>query len=118
MNKPVVYVAGPMRGIKYYNHPAFDKAADMLADFGFEVINPAAMDRDEGFDVYELPENFDWNTFPDGLQIREVFHRDAAAICKRAHCIYMLPNWPKSKGARAERALFRAMGLFVIRQVP
>lgn len=116
--KPVVYVAGPMRGIPKYNHPAFYEAEAMLVSMGFDVINPARLDKDEGFDIDALPDDFDWNTFPDGLQIRDVFKRDTKAICDKAQFIYMLPKWPRSKGARAERALFRALGLFEIRKLP
>ena len=46
--KGKIYCAGPMRGIKYYNFPAFDKAALMFRKKGWRVVNPAELDRING----------------------------------------------------------------------
>ena len=43
----VLYLAGPMRGIAFYNFPMFDRVAAALRDVGYEVINPADEDRKE-----------------------------------------------------------------------
>jgi hypothetical protein len=32
MKKPRVYIAGPMRGLPFYNFPAFDKATMSLSE--------------------------------------------------------------------------------------
>ena len=49
--KPLtVYVAGPMRGKKFFNFPAFDDAKEDLESQGFSVISPADLDRAVGFD--------------------------------------------------------------------
>lgn len=117
--RPVVYVAGPMRGIPYFNYPAFDAARDKLIALGFDVINPADLDREEtGFDPYKLPASWDWNTIPPGLgTLRTIFLRDTTAICNRVDLIYLLEGWRKSKGARAERALCTVLKLMQMRDL-
>lgn len=49
-----IYLSGPMRGIPDLNYPAFDAAAERISSLGHEVINPAQMDRDEGFTVHRI----------------------------------------------------------------
>lgn len=39
--KKRVYVAGPMTGLKDFNYPAFNAAADALRALGYQVENPA-----------------------------------------------------------------------------
>jgi hypothetical protein len=39
----LIYLAGPMRGRKFFNFPAFDAARDILLSQGYEVISPADM---------------------------------------------------------------------------
>ena len=51
--KPTIYVAGPMRSFGLeglYNFPAFDAAASQLRDKGWDVVNPAELDRQSGYD--------------------------------------------------------------------
>ena len=43
--KPTIYVAGPMRGHHDYNYPAFDRQTRVLRAQGWDVVNPADMDR-------------------------------------------------------------------------
>ena len=72
-----IYIAGKMRGIPYYNFPAFDAARDRLRECGFSVVSPADLDRDVGFDPATLPPDFDWFSVPPGFDI-------AAAVAKCA----------------------------------
>lgn len=43
-----LYVAGPMRGIPEFNFPAFFEAEDRPLKAGYDVINPARKDTDDG----------------------------------------------------------------------
>jgi len=45
MTKKVVFIAGPMRGYKDYNFPAFDRAERILRNMGYHPVSPAVMDR-------------------------------------------------------------------------
>ena len=37
----ILYVAGPMTGYRYYNHPTFLQARNALTAVGYEVVLPA-----------------------------------------------------------------------------
>jgi hypothetical protein len=99
-----IYIAGPMRGHKHYNFPAFDAAAERLRRLGFEPVNPADADRALGFDPMTLPEDHDWNRLPEGWDINEVAKRcfDAVLGCSG---MLLLNGWQHSNGAMSEAAL-------------
>lgn len=110
----LIYIAGPMRGCKYFNFPAFDAAKEKLIDSGFRVLSPADLDRESGFDAMSLPEDSDWfdiNGF--GFSMAEAIERDIKSL-RECHAIYMLKGWEKSKGAKAEKAMAEWMGLDVM----
>lgn len=111
-----IYIAGPMRGYWLYNFLTFDRVAARLQDQGYEVFNPAAIDRANGFNPEDLPDDWDWSVFPEGpglLDRREVVRRDVAAILQ-CDAIYMLAGWEKSDGATAEHAIAKWIGLDII----
>ena len=98
--KQVAYIAGPMRGFPKFNFDQFDAAALRLRDLGYDVISPAQMDRDVGFDPEfkgELSKDF----------LDAAMRRDIEAIIERADCMVMLPGWENSTGANAELWLAR-----------
>ena len=96
--KQTAYIAGPMSNHPAYNFPAFDAARDDIRSRGFDVISPADLDREAGFD-------------PDTCKVDKEFldaamQRDLDAIM-RVDFMVMLPGWRDSTGARAEYALAR-----------
>ena len=103
------YLAGPMRGIPFFNFPAFDEARDKLRALGHEVISPADIDRENGFDAMLLPEDTDWNVIPPQLNLDALIERDLAAV-RRCHFVVTLPGWQHSVGARAEVAVAQWAG--------
>lgn len=105
--KKRIYIAGPMSGYPRYNVDTFDSAAQHFRMEGFEVFNPADMDRDAGFDHYAVPQMR--LTQSDK---REFMRRDLMAIC-RCNAIALLPGWEKSKGVKVELALAEFLGLMV-----
>jgi hypothetical protein len=92
-----------MRGYDRYNFDAFDKAQWTLEDAGHEVISPAQLDRDLGFDPDKTLEE-------QGFSVEEAMRRDVHAILK-VDAIALLPGWEQSQGARTERTVAQALGL-------
>ncbi len=88
-----IYIAGPMTGLPNFNRDAFNKEALRLQSLGHVALNPAIL--------------------PDGLEQHEYM-----AICiemvKMADHLVLLPNWERSAGATAERALAIKLGKPVI----
>lgn len=106
-----VYLAGPMRGIPYFNFPAFMKAAEILRKQGYEVFNPAERDvKKYGKKVSSSPTgNIKTAKKTVGFSLREALNADMEYICLEADAIALLPGWKKSKGACAEHALAVAL---------
>jgi len=93
-----------MRGYKYYNFPAFDRAEQFIEDcLEYKAISPANIDRASGFDPFELPDDHDWNSIPEGFDFKHCRERDIEAI-ESCDGIFMLVGWENSKGAVAEKA--------------
>ncbi len=91
-----IYIAGPMTGLKYLNFPAFFGVATAMRGQGYEVINPAELNRDE----------LDWH---------QCLRRDIAALVT-CNAIYLLRGWENSRGATLEHHIAERLGLEVIFQ--
>jgi hypothetical protein len=114
----LVYIAGPMRGKKYFNFSAFDAAKVDLANMGHEPVSPADLDRAAGFDPMLMPEDSDWSNLEKcNFALHDAINRDIEAM-KACGAIYMLRGWESSFGAKAEKALAEWMGLRVMYQEP
>lgn len=112
-----VYIAGPMRGIRHYNFPEFDRARDVLIAHGHTVVSPADLDREVGFDALALPHETDWSAWPEGEFDRSAcIQRDVAAVLS-CDAIHVLHGWQQSEGARAEVALAKWAGLLEVDQL-
>lgn len=87
-----IYMGGPMRHITDLNWPAFDEATTRWREAGYEVFNPAEMDRENGLSSEDEM---------DDAMIRFIFANDFHELC---FCdgIALLPGWQKSKGAVCE----------------
>jgi nucleoside 2-deoxyribosyltransferase len=110
MSKKVIYIAGPMRGYHQYNFPAFIEAERILRAAGWEVLNPAQNDLDNGFDV---------NTPEEDLtkeQMRTFMEWDVKAVL-RSDAICVLAGWEDSTGANVETGLARWLQLELYRFV-
>lgn len=105
-----VYIAGPMRGIPFFNFPEFDAARDLLISQGHTVVSPADIDREFGFDALSMPESTNWNLLPPQLILKDVVARDLEAL-SGCSAVYLLPFWRRSTGARAEVAVAKWLGM-------
>ncbi len=107
-----IYIAGPMRGHKFYNFPAFDAAEERLRRLGYDVVNPAALDRARGIHPETFPEDWLWTKIPEGFDLRAV-----ALECLRqvSECdgVLLLAWWQRSKGAVAEKEFAEWMGISI-----
>jgi hypothetical protein len=95
-----------MSGIQFFNFPAFDALRDELnVGQSWEVVSPADIDREYGFDATKMPEDSDWYSIPPAAGTRsEIIRRDINALLT-CDAIHMMPGWRDSKGARAEFSL-------------
>ena len=111
-----IYLAGPMRGYKNFNFPAFDYAAGKLRGKGHDVFSPAERDREVYGDGLEQNEKGDEHVAASnhGFSLREALQADMDWICEFADTIALLPGWEKSTGANAEKALGDALGLTIM----
>jgi hypothetical protein len=103
-----LYLAGPMTGIEHYNFPAFDEAAKQLREAGHTVFNPAENDRENGFDATGL---LGHEAAEHGFDLRKALKQDLSWICDNAEGIALLYGWQHSRGAQAEVALGKALGI-------
>lgn len=111
-----IYIAGPMRGIHLYNFPAFDAAKKFFESQGLRVVNPADIDRQKGNNPEDLPDDHDWDTFPDMLDFKQTILTDVQQIIN-CDSIYLLSGWENSKGAAAEKAVAQWAGKEIIYDV-
>lgn len=111
-----IYLAGPMTGIPKFNFPKFLAAACALREMGHEVFCPAENDiatyGEEPFMSSALGRHDDIEHL--GCTYRAVMKTDLSWICDYAEGIAMLPGWENSKGANAEWALAKCLGLEII----
>lgn len=110
-----IYLAGPMRGIKAYNHPAFDTATRHLRQQGHVVFSPAEHDR-EAFPERDWA-NFTGDMVVDGftpVNMRQVIRKDLNWIIDNSDAVALLPGWERSRGVKVERALAEFLGLFIV----
>ena len=96
-----IYLCGPMTGIDDLNHPAFFKAETHLMAMMYDVINPARMDEELGLDPHQ--------GVMDPEFLKKAAQRDLEAVIA-SDGIVLLPDWEKSKGAKAELAVAQWLG--------
>jgi dATP/dGTP diphosphohydrolase/uncharacterized protein DUF4406 len=111
--KKKVYIAGPMRGIKDFNFPAFFEAEEKLRARGYEVFNPARRDEEHyGAGITKIASGSEEEAAAKtGFNIREALGADCDWITKHADMVVFLPGWENSTGCQAEHALAVALHL-------
>jgi Domain of unknown function (DUF4406) len=86
------YIAGPMTGLPELNFPAFHQAAEWLRGMGHEVVNPAEINPGV---------SMEWH---------ECMRADIAQLVT-CQCIYLLPGWEDSRGAKLEHHIAERLGM-------
>jgi len=97
------YLAGPMRGIKSFNYPAFDEAAAELRNLGYEIKNPTEFDSPGArYKAMQSKDGALINGEVAGKTWGEILGRDVTILSDECEGIILLPGWEKSEGARLE----------------
>jgi hypothetical protein len=91
-----IYLASGMRGHYLKNFPAFDEARDAFKAAGWDVVSPADLDREQGFNEHTLDEEM------TNADLRFIFANDFHALCFCDAIATLLPHWPHSSGAKVE----------------
>lgn len=108
----ILYLAGPMSGIRHFNYPAFFSAAEVLREEGYAVINPPESDSPELQRAALASETGDWADLP-GLQanlLREIIWKNVEDVML-CDGLAMLPDASRSAGARFEVSLAERLGI-------
>lgn len=116
--RPTFYIAGPMRGFKDLNFPAFDAARDRGETLGYNIISPADLDRAHGIDPEKDPTVVEHEDTLSPAELREIVRRDIDVISslqiERGDGIAVLPGWQNSTGAIAEVRVAQWLGLRIV----
>ncbi len=91
--KKLLYLSGPMTGVKDNNVPLFNKKAKELRARGYRVINPPELDKRLHCATWEA-----------------CLKRDLTYVVK-CDAIATLPNWQNSRGARLEVYVGEQLGI-------
>lgn len=109
-----IYLAGPMRGIPYFNHPAFKHAAMVLRAEGHSVFSPHEYDEFLHPGMKGMESGDTKLAEAQGFNLRQAMAMDTSYICLQAEAIALLPGWESSQGACIERNLGKMLGLKII----
>lgn len=99
-----IYIAGPMTGKEDMNRVGFRKAVDSI----WETSKGTAI----GFNPHQVGDMLGWTEKTPLSEIASVLLVD---LCD-CDAIYMLRGWEQSKGATAEHAVAKWIGLEIIYQ--
>lgn len=108
MKRLKIYIAGPMSGLAGLNWDAFDRKEKELISAGWDVVNPAHMDREMGIDPNGDLDEYDYE---------DAARRDIEAL-RSCDAIYLMSGFQFSKGACWERALAKYWGLRRYYEIP
>jgi|SRR5690625_671840 len=91
----MIYICGPMSGIKDYNRPKFNRIAEEMRREGYDVFNPA--------EIKGQP-NWGW----------QQYMRRAISGMMTCDLVYVLNGWETSKGANIEIDLANKMDIEMV----
>lgn len=103
-----IYIAGCMTGQPNNGYDAFNRKAAQLEAAGWEVLNPAQMDRDAGLSPTREFTRQDY---------MQAARRDLKAL-RTCDAIYMLDGYEQSPGANWEWAYAKELDLKIYYETP
>lgn len=102
------YIAGPMRGIPYFNYPAFEDAAQRLRNAGWLVQSPRENDKESGHAESRT------GAAEDAKPLKYYMATDLSQVCK-SDAVFLLEGWEHSQGALLEFNVAQYLGIPVFR---
>ena len=99
-----IYIAGPMTGIEDLNRAEFRKAVDFI----WKALKETAI----GFNPHQVADMLGWTEKTPPSEIASVLLGELV----NCDAIYMLRGWENSKGATAEHAVAKWIGLEITYQ--
>lgn len=102
------YLTGPMRGLPYFNFPAFDAASETLRQEGWTIHSPAEKDRDV-LDISRCPLGSDDELRAQDFSLSGALAWDFTRIMEST-CVIALPGWETSTGVHWEMTVAYALG--------
>lgn len=95
----MIYLSGPMSGVKDLNYPEFNRIAKELREAGHKVFNPAEIILDK-----------------KGMskdQIYEAYMEICLEAVEKCSIIYLIDGWEESSGANRElkRAIEKGLSI-------
>ena len=100
-----IYIAGQITGLDYQEAlRSFAAAEDALRKLGHEPVNPT---KENGLDV-------PGETQPGKTHAWADYMKKDIPLLLGCEAIYLLPNWPRSKGARLEKHIADALGMLTL----
>ncbi len=132
-NRPLrVFISGPMSIKKLFNFPAFDEARDKLKAAGYDVVSPADLDREAGFDPTKwkehgyfgcrgveckyglcIAERSGWTWRPKWFDLYAAMKRDSEEL-RKCDGVALLDGCEESEGARQEAAAATDVGITAV----
>ena len=103
-----IYIAGKMSGEDDLNWPAFFRKEKELFAQGWDVVNPARLDKEAGLDPGRAMGEYDYT---------ECALRDVEALLA-CDAVYFMADWQHSRGASWERALAKHENLRRFYEIP
>lgn len=99
-----LYLAGPMSGYPNWNYDAFLEGAARLRAAGYDVVSPAEIELEAGFDPSTPASDY------TAADYHAAMRRDIALVLE-VDGVALLDDWDRSKGARAEASVATAIGI-------
>lgn len=108
----VVYVSGPMTGWAKFNRPWFDKTSKSLRRDGFKVLNPHEFFGEDIIKRMSSRRLAWWAAMTRDIAILLFYWATRPYFYVFAH-----RRWQESRGARAEVALARWLGVTIVEDI-
>lgn len=100
LKNKVVYLSSKMSGLKDFGHNNFEIKAKELKNKGVKkVINPNTLGKKYG---YKEDHSF--------------YMKKSLGLLLKADTLYLFGNWKKSKGARLEHRVAKALKLNIVKE--